>query len=313
MPATIPGTRVKESTVTQAELATLLDDLRGRLHPQLDAYTADPAIPPRLREAIRYSLLAPGKRIRPCLTLMTCQACGGTLDDALPAACAVEMIHTYSLIHDDLPAMDDDDLRRGLPTCHRQFDEATAILAGDALLTLAFEVLTKIQPAELAVSCASELARAAGAAGMIGGQMDDLLNEGNQQGNLEQLQSIHRRKTGALLTASVRLGALIGLHSSGRRSSELLESLTQFATHLGLAFQIKDDLLDLHGTAAAAGKATQKDPNRGKLTYPGLLGVEQTQKHLREAHSQALAALDPLGTSADPLRSLLQFVVDRDR
>jgi geranylgeranyl diphosphate synthase type II len=292
--------------VTQAELTRLLDDYRVRINARLDHYSEDADVPPRLREAVRYCLLAPGKRIRPVLTLLACQACGGEVHNALPVACAVELVHTYSLIHDDLPAMDDDDVRRGRPTCHKQFDEATAILAGDALLTLAFEVLADMRPAELGQGCVQELARAAGMRGMIAGQVDDILNEGNAQGNLDLLQSIHRRKTGALLGVAVRLGALVGGGSH-------LEALSAFAEHLGLAFQIKDDLLDVQSSSAVLGKGTQKDSGQGKLTYPGLLGVAEAQRHLRVAFQEGRAALMPLGKRGEALEALLTFVVERDR
>ncbi|HQR41984.1 MAG TPA: polyprenyl synthetase family protein [Gemmatales bacterium] len=270
-------------------------------------------VPMRLMEAIRYSLLAPGKRVRPILTLLAYEACLATssltLSAALPAAAAVEMIHTYSLIHDDLPAMDDDDLRRGRPTCHKAFDEATAILAGDALLTLAFQVLA--EQGQHAASCIADLASAAGLLGMVGGQMDDILHEGQTTGTLDLLRSIHARKTGALLKAAVTMGARIGLQ--GNTSDPRFAALCTYADALGLAFQIADDLLDIHSDAVTMGKATQKDAGQGKLTYPGLLGLEGAQRELQQAHLTGLQALASLGDAGRDLSALLTYVVERDR
>jgi geranylgeranyl diphosphate synthase type II len=289
------------------ELRQLVDDaLEQYLAPQ-------PAVPSRLRQAMHYSLLGPGKRLRPILVLLSAEACGGEIRAALPAACAVEMVHAYSLIHDDLPAMDDDDLRRGRPTCHRQFDEATAILAGDALLTLAFEVLTSLEPSGLAVACARELARAAGMAGMVGGQMDDLLAEQQQlPANLETLQRIHARKTGALFRAAARLGGLTATwHQTSERRESYLFALDEYAAALGLAFQIADDLLDVEGQEQLMGKRAGKDARRGKLTFPGLLGISEAHEHLEAARRRALDALKPLGEAAAPLRQLAIFVTER--
>lgn len=292
------------------------ETLRLEVEAWLEAYLATQEqrgkLPRRLLDAMRYSLMSPGKRVRPILTLLTCEACGGAREAALPAATAVEMIHTYSLIHDDLPAMDDDDLRRGQPTCHRAFDDATAILAGDALLTLAFQVLADEQkPGELAARCISELSFAAGLHGMVGGQMDDLLQEGQGTGTLEQLRSIHARKTGALLHAAVVMGAHIAL--LGQEYDARFNAVQLYAEQLGLAFQIADDLLDVQSTASALGKATQKDASHGKLTYPGLLGIAGASLELQSAHERGLAALEPLGEKGLMLKELLAFVVKRDR
>src|SRR5688572_30814052 len=195
--------------------------------------------PSQLAEAIRYSLLAPGKRLRPRLVLMAAEACGGAVERALPAAVAIEMIHAYSLVHDDLPAMDDDDLRRGRLTCRRQFDEATAILVGDALQARAFELLANsVEPPERAARCVAELARAAGATMLVGGQADDLAGL-NSHATVERLQAIHRRKTGAMFVVSLRLGAI-----AAGASNEQLALVSEYGTHIGLAFQIVDDLLD---------------------------------------------------------------------
>ncbi len=263
--------------------------------------------PQRLREAMRYSLLAPGKRLRPMLVLAAAEACGGDRKRALPAACAVEMVHAYSLVHDDLPAMDDDDLRRGQPTCHKQFDEATAILAGDALLTLAFQVLARdIRPAEIAVECCAVLAEAAGATGMVGGQIDDLAGQFCDEG-LAALEAIHRRKTGAIFQASLRLGALVA-----GADDEQLSALAAYGQRMGLVFQITDDLLDVRGDATAMGKRVGKDSGRGKLTFPKVLGVEQSDERARALVIEACAALTPLAPHAEPLHALAHYVVERD-
>jgi geranylgeranyl diphosphate synthase type II len=282
---------------------------RRRIDDALAAYASfPPGCPAELADAIRYSLLAPGKRLRPTLVLMAAEACGGSVDSAMPAACAVEMVHAYSLIHDDLPAMDDDDLRRGRPTCHKRFGEALAILAGDGLLTLAFEILARdVRPGELAARCCVELAQAAGAAALVGGQADDLAQEFSS-GDLRTLESIHRRKTGAMFRASLRLG---GMTAEG--DDDQLAALDGYGERLGLAFQIVDDLLDVAGDTATLGKRTQKDSDRGKLTFPGLLGVEESRRRAAELADEACAALIPLGSAAEPLVALVRFVVERNR
>lgn len=262
--------------------------------------------PTQLREAIRYSLLSPGKRLRPLLVMMACEACGVEASKALPAACAVEMIHTYSLIHDDLPSMDDDQLRRGQPTCHVKFDEATAILAGDALIPLAFQVVCSEYPPSTAAPCSFELAQACGATRLVGGQVDDLSHEQEQTGDLEKLEHIHRRKTGALLTVSLRLGAVVA-----SATPEQIENLESYGKNLGLAFQIVDDLLDCRGDWTKMGKMTNKDDGRGKLTYPNLLGVEESENRASELIETAVASLNSFGTSADPLRELAKYVLER--
>jgi len=256
---------------------------------------------------MRYSVFAGGKRLRPLLVLLANEACLGAADVAMPAASAVEMVHTYSLIHDDLPAMDDDDLRRGLPTCHKKFDEATAILAGDALLTLAFETVAEMQPSPVAARCVKELSKAAGAVGMVGGQVDDLHADAGP-GTLEWLESLHERKTGALLRASLRMGGI-----AAGASADQLDALTEYGRHVGLAFQIIDDLLDVEGDAAALGKGVKKDEAAGKLTYPGLLGVEESRRRAWELVDSARAALAPFGPAGVQLARLAQYIVERDR
>ena len=266
-----------------------------------------PGCPAQLSQAIKHSLLAPGKRLRPLLVLIAAEACGSDPQRAMPAACAVELIHTYSLIHDDLPTMDDDDMRRGRPSCHAAFGEATAILAGDALLARAFEVLaTHIEPAEVAAVCCGELARAAGATALVGGQMDDLAAEFSR-GGLDHLQSIHARKTGALFRASLRLGGLVA-----GASGEQLTVLDTYGKKLGLAFQIVDDLLDTKGDEAVLGKRTGKDSGRGKLTFPGLLGIEESRHRADGLIAEACEALAGLGTGRGPLEALARYILERN-
>lgn len=263
--------------------------------------------PSRLQEAVHYSLLAPGKRLRPQLVLLAAEACGAEITQALPAAVAVEMVHAYSLVHDDLPAMDDDDLRRGRPTCHNQFGEATAILVGDALLARAFEILaTQVQPPAMAARCCAELAQAAGATALVGGQADDL---DAQFGDLsrEQIESIHRRKTGALFRVSLRLGAIVS-----EASREQLLALDQFAQHMGLAFQVVDDLLDVSGSEGDVGKRLNKDKRQGKVTYPALLGEEASRELADHLISQACESLAIFGESAAALRDIALFVGRRN-
>ena len=272
--------------------------------------------PAAVHEAMAYSLFAPGKRLRPMLAVLACEAAGGTLELALPSACAAEMIHTYSLIHDDLPAMDDDDLRRGQPTCHKKFGEALAILAGDALLTGAFEVLAEGYPPRTAAVSCLELARGSGAVGMVGGQVLDLQAEGKVGGpppeGLSGLEDLHARKTGALFRSSLRLGVFAAqAERPGGADPQALAAADQYAEAFGLLFQVTDDLLDVEGTADKAGKRVGKDAARGKLTYPGLLGVEESRARASELGRRATAAAERLGSPL--LASLAQYVVQRDR
>lgn len=263
--------------------------------------------PERLGDAIRYVLLAPGKRLRPQLVLLAARACGGKKRVALPAAIAVEMIHAYSLAHDDLPAMDDDDLRRGRPTCHKKFDEATAILVGDALQARAFEVLaTGIEHPQIAAAACAELAKAAGAAALVGGQADDLGAE-NRELSLDELQWIHARKTGALFRVSLKLGAL-----TAEADNSQLAALDEYGQKLGLAFQIVDDLLDVAGTTENLGKQTGKDAEQGKSTFPKLLGVEDSRRRVSQLIAEACAAVGPLGDAAAPLKELATYVGQRN-
>jgi geranylgeranyl diphosphate synthase, type II len=285
-----------------------VDETLSRYLPAEDK-TLSASCPVRLAAAMRYSVLGGGKRLRPVLCLMAAEACGADPALAMPAACALEMVHTYSLIHDDLPAMDDDDLRRGHPTCHKAFDEATAVLAGDALLTLAFEVIAAhVHPAEAAVDCVRALAEAAGPAGMVGGQMADLQAEGRTDGTLDALAAIHRRKTGALLRASLRMGAIV----AGADEASL-HALDVYGHAVGLAFQIIDDLLDVQGDEAKLGKRARKDSELGKWTYPGFLGIEASRVRAGQLADEAVEALAPLGERGARLRALALDLLERDR
>jgi geranylgeranyl diphosphate synthase type II len=282
---------------------------RGRLEAALDEYTRfDSGCPEHLRSAVRYCLLNAGKRLRPVMVLMATEACGGQWERALPAACAVEMIHTYSLIHDDLPAMDDDQLRRGKPSCHVQYGEATAILAGDALLALAFDVLARdTQPPALAARCVAALAQAAGATALVGGQADDLQSDPARR-ELSLLESIHRRKTGAMIQVSLQLGGLVA-----QAGAEQLAALDDYGAKVGLAFQITDDLLDLRGEQAEVGKQLRKDSSCGKLTFPALMGVEASLKRAGQLVDEACARVGLLGSHAEGFVALAQYVLQRSR
>jgi geranylgeranyl diphosphate synthase type II len=298
------------------DAATLLSkhaDATSRyLREEIPRLLAFDAAPPRLVEAVTYSLMAGGKRLRPALVLECHAAAGDSASQhasPLPAAAAVELVHTFSLVHDDLPAMDDDELRRGRPTNHKVFGEAMAILAGDAMMTLAFELLATAhsgQP-ELAGSLIRELACAAGPAGMIGGQVLDMAGE-NQALAVEQLRDIHRRKTGALITGACRMGAM-----AAGAGAEALSAVTAYGQHLGLAFQIADDLLDVTASSEATGKATRKDAAAGKNTYPALLGPEAARAAARSESEAAIAAVSPLGSKAAGLRLLARLAVERTR
>ncbi len=291
-----------------------LDDFRTRALMRIDM-TLEQILPPvgvqpsRLHEAMRYTVLAPGKRLRPLLTYATGAALG--IDEALLdyPACAVEMIHAYSLIHDDLPAMDDDDLRRGRPTCHRAFDEATAILAGDALQTLAFQVLAEAPglSAEARVGMVSTLARASGTRGMAGGQALDLEAEG-QALDLVQLENIHIHKTGALIRAAVQMGILA---HGGRLDQERSDRLDHYAKCLGLAFQIQDDVLDVEGETDQIGKTAGRDQALHKITYPTLVGLAEAKAMANQLISEAIASVSVFGERAQPLIEMAQGLLGR--
>lgn len=266
-----------------------LEQCQQRIQLYLQAWLNKFRTPDRLLSAMRYSVLNGGKRLRPLLTYATGLGLGAKLEDLDPAAAVVELIHCYSLIHDDLPAMDNDDLRRGQPTCHKAFDEATAILAGDALQTLAFEILAEHeQPWNLSsrVLSVKTLAQASGIAGMAGGQMLDIEAE-NKRISLPELETLHSLKTGALIRASVRLGAL----AAGCQDAQCLENLDQFARLIGLAFQVQDDLLDVESSTEVLGKRAGADEALNKMTYPSLLGVEVAKTHLQDLYHQASVVL----------------------
>jgi geranylgeranyl diphosphate synthase type II len=286
-----------------------LEICRARVDAELDRCISRESASDRLQAAMRYSVLGGGKRIRPALCLAAARAVGDTGDNALAPACAVELIHAYSLIHDDLPAMDDDDLRRGRPTTHIAFDEATAILAGDALQALAFGLLADATgPSESArLTMVRELARASGHGGMVGGQAIDLEAVGKTL-TLAQLEVMHRHKTGALIEASVRIGAL----SSSRTREQDLEALAGYARALGLAFQVQDDLLDIEGDTRVIGKRQGSDAARAKPTYPALLGVDGARARLAELLDNAQQSLAGFGPEADPLRAMADYVVARN-
>jgi len=264
----------------------------------------------RVLQAMRYSISAGGKRIRPILAMAAAEATHGQVSNVLPAACAIEMIHTYSLIHDDLPAMDDDTLRRGKPTSHIQYDEATAILTGDALLTRAFEILSSTENTSREnlsrhLKIIQVIAKAAGYQGMIQGQMQDIRAEGDEL-DLDALIAMHSLKTGALIEASVVVGALFG-HTDPLK----MDSLRSYARHIGLAFQVIDDVLNVSGDPAKLGKAVGTDMDRGKNTFPGLMGLTKATAYAENLVQSALKALELFDNKADPLRAIAQYIIDR--
>jgi geranylgeranyl diphosphate synthase type II len=266
----------------------------------------------KIKSAMEYSLMSSGKRLRPILCIAAAETVGSHLDDTMRAACAIEMIHTYSLIHDDLPAMDNDNLRRGQPTCHIQFDEATAILAGDALLTLAFEILSSVESADKdhafnRLRAIHTIAMAAGCKGMIEGQMQDIAAEGNVLG-LEDLKKMHRLKTGALIEASVITGTI-----SVNGNRDQIEKLKNYARNIGLAFQITDDILNVEGDPDIMGKDVGTDQARGKSTYPSILGMEKSKIFVKKLVNDALKVLDYFDRKADPLRAIAHYIVDRNK
>lgn len=275
----------------------------------LKKYFAGEFLPERLYESVTYSLFAGGKRIRPVLAIASFEACGGKAEDILPQASAIELIHTYSLIHDDLPAMDDDATRRGKPTNHKVFGEAIAILAGDALLTEAFVMFTEGERfSPYAVKEAIRiLADAAGPRGMVGGQAEDILSE-RKEPDPGTVHFIHTHKTGALICASVRIAPILA-----GSSHEIIESLGLYGEKTGLAFQIVDDVLDVTGNANSLGKKTGADSEKGKMTYPAIYGIERSKAAANELVEEALSAIDFMGDGADPLRSIAKYLVQRTR
>ena len=263
----------------------------------------------RVVEAMRYSLFAGGKRLRPILCLAASEAVGGDIQSAMPAGCALEMIHTYSLIHDDLPAMDDDDLRRGKPTNRKVFGEAIAILAGDGLLTEAFVLLSDYHSLlpERAVQVIGVIAKAASYRGMVGGQVVDMLSQ-NKPADLETVQQMHSRKTAALIAAAAESGAL-----AGKGSEAQVAALARYGRAIGLAFQIADDILDIEGDTELLGKTTGADEARGKVTYPAAVGLERSRQAANDMVTDALAALEGFDDKANPLRSLARYIITRKK
>jgi geranylgeranyl diphosphate synthase type II len=295
--------------VTAFDVHAYLAERRRLVDAALEgALPGDDVPPPTVHRAMRYSVMAGGKRLRPILVIAGAEAVGGTAETVMPTACALEMIHTYSLIHDDLPAMDDDDYRRGRLTNHKVFGDAIAILAGDALLTLAFRMIADnrhcAQPGAVC-EVVAEIADAAGTLGMVGGQVVDIESEG-QQVSAATLDYIHTHKTAALIRASLRAGAML----SGASPAQLA-AITAAGDALGLAFQIVDDILDVEGTLAELGKTAGSDERKKKVTYPAFHGIEASRRRARALIEQAHAALDPLGPAADPINALGRFVLER--
>ncbi len=289
-----------------------LQQYLGKRQQQVEAYLERclPASAEPLIEAMRYSLLSGGKRIRPILTLAACEAIGGQTSAVMPFACAVEFIHTYSLIHDDLPAMDDDELRRGKPTNHVVYGEALAILAGDALLTEAFRVMADAAlraktSAQRSLQVIADISAAAGAKGMVAGQAMDMASE-NRTVDLPTVELIHIRKTGALIRAAIRAGAIMG-----GADTKQLRALTRYADYIGLAFQVADDILDAEAHTATTGKTRGRDQARHKATFPSLLGFSAAKERARDLLRQAQQALKPLGPEAQPLHEIANYIVAR--
>ena len=297
---------------TAFELKPYLEKIRRQVNAALEAFIPETEEQARISRAMRYSLMAGGKRLRPVLCIAAAESVGGRPSDVMSAACALEMIHTYSLIHDDLPAMDDDALRRGKPTCHTAFDEATAILAGDALLTYAFQLLASSArkstlDAFLWLDTIETIARAAGHQGMIEGQMRDIRYEGKTIGPSD-LERLHDLKTGALIKAAVKTGAALG-----GGSPDQMDALDEYASRIGLAFQVADDVLNVEGDPTLLGKAVGTDEARKKTTYPALLGLESSKGLARSIIKDALEFLDGFDRRADPLRAIAVYIVNRKR
>jgi geranylgeranyl diphosphate synthase type II len=289
---------------------TRLASLHKQVDRALDRWLpAEKTRPSTLHRAMRYAVFAGGKRLRPILCLAAAEACGGKISNALPAACAVECVHTYSLIHDDLPCMDDDDLRRGRPTTHKVFGEAVAVLAGDALATIAFEILakTKETPRHAMREFFLELSRAAGSSFLVGGQVADMEAE-KRQATPAELLFIHRGKTAAMIATSLRLGAM-----SANATPAQVKALGVFGENLGLAFQVIDDILDITQTSEQLGKSAGKDAAAGKATYPAVFGLEKSRREAARLTKISLDALKPLGSRADFLRAIADQLLGREK
>jgi geranylgeranyl diphosphate synthase, type II len=306
------------------DIKTYLREKRALVDSYLKSYFSTPCKPSYLHDAMTYSLFAGGKRIRPILALAAYEACGGHAGNILPQASALELIHTYSLIHDDLPSMDNDDLRRGIPTNHKVFGEAMAVLAGDALLTEAFRMITRIYPSSTPISkggierisrkglspssllqVVHEMSIAAGASGMVGGQAQDILSE-NAEPDGDTLDFIHLHKTAALIKASVTIGPIL---AKSKRS--IVKALTAYGEHIGLAFQVIDDILDVEGTTEELGKTAGSDLKKKKLTYPGFYGIEKARVIAGDLITTAIDSLNVFSSDADPLREIARYLLMR--
>ncbi len=288
-----PNNSAEQAAAVEAYLAAFLDQR---------------PLPPNLAAAVRYALLGGGKRLRPILVIQACQTVGGRAEQAMAAAGAIELIHCFSLVHDDLPAMDDDDMRRGRPTLHIHTNEAMAVLAGDMMMGLAFELIaTRISPPALAAGITDELSTATN--NMIAGQVYDTLPDFDpHMAEIERLRTIHRNKTGALIRGACRMGAMCGGSDQGQ-----IEAITGYGEAIGLMFQAVDDVLDVTQTTSHLGKNAHKDADQGKLTYPGLLGLEASRREIQKLRAAACSALEPLGPEAEPLLQLCQYMAARTR
>ncbi|MGD0918797.1 MAG: polyprenyl synthetase family protein [Thermodesulfobacteriota bacterium] len=296
------------------DIKRYLEEKKGIVDAALETYfPKEMELPSILHKAVRHSLFAGGKRVRPILSIAAFEAVGGEGSGVLPFACALEMIHTYSLIHDDLPAIDNDEYRRGKPTCHKAFGEAVAILAGDGLLTEAFKLMTDPATqqglrcdAKLVLNMIHEVTQAAGVSGMVGGQVADIQSEGKEV-DLPTVVYIHTHKTGAMILVSIRLGATLG-----GAKEQTLKAFTRYGERIGLAFQIADDILNVEGKTALLGKKTGGDLSKGKATYPSLLGLDESKRRAKELVEMAVNDMTPFGPEADPLREIAHFIVSRE-
>ena len=297
------------SIVNNMDFNTLLHEKAEFINHTLAQLLASQQIDGKLKEALKYTLGTPGKRVRSALVLWCCELLSGQINrNAEIAAAAIEMVHTYSLVHDDLPAMDDDDLRRGLPTCHKAFDEATAILTGDALLTLAFEILAKeVDEPTIAVKLIAQLAQDAGPSGMIAGQMADLRAE-NGRGNEELLEYIHTNKTAKMFRCAAAMGAICG-----GASKQQIDQLSEYGLKIGLGFQIADDILDVSASSEQLGKTAGKDAKAAKCTYPAVVGIDKARELEKKLADEAVAILEPFGKKADTLRQLAMALLERTK
>ena len=297
--------------MSRFDLETYLGERKELVDRYLEAYLpGEDRYPPKLFKAMKHTLFAGGKRLRPILLLASVEAVGKEIQDLIPFACALELIHTYSLIHDDLPSMDDDDYRRGLPSSHKVFGEAIAILTGDALLTEAFclmstKAVTNGLDPLVVLGVIHEITEAIGASGMVAGQAADILAEGEAVG-ISDLEYIHNHKTGAFIRVTVRTGALLA-----RASQQQLESLSHYGRALGLAFQIRDDILNVEGNSKKLGKSVGSDLSRKKVTYPSILGLEKSKKAMRDLVEESIKRLTPFNHQADPLREIARYLIAR--